>query len=139
MTSDRLVNELINDNELTGVHSSLENFAPLIKIKVDSILAASEGFTPKLVGDLIKESGHRELAEEYEDTYGEEEAEMMGLDPTDCYVFEDAFNGVRAGYAAGCKTIMIPDMNQPTEEIKALAYGIYDSLLDALEALRKEA
>ncbi|MBO5371104.1 MAG: Eco57I restriction-modification methylase domain-containing protein [Lachnospiraceae bacterium] len=33
-------------------------------------------FTPKLVGDLIKESGHRELAEEYEDTYGEEEAEM---------------------------------------------------------------
>ena len=66
-------------------------------------------------------------------------AEMMGLDPTDCYVFEDAFNGVRAGYAAGCKTIMIPDMNQPTEEIKALAYGVYDSLLDALEALRKEA
>lgn len=33
-------------------------------------------FTPKLVGDLIKESGHRELAEEYEDTYGEEESEM---------------------------------------------------------------
>ena len=33
-------------------------------------------FTPKLVGDLIKESGHRVLAEEYEDIYGEEEAEM---------------------------------------------------------------
>ena len=33
-------------------------------------------FTPKLVGELIKESGHSELAEEYENTYGEEEAEM---------------------------------------------------------------
>ena len=53
VTSDRLVNELINDKELIGVHSSLENFAPLIKIKVDSILAASEGFTPKLVGAEI--------------------------------------------------------------------------------------
>lgn len=51
--SDSLTNELLKDKELTGVHSSIENFAPLIKVKVDSILAAAEGFTPKLVGAEI--------------------------------------------------------------------------------------
>ncbi len=66
-------------------------------------------------------------------------ADMLGLDPKDCYVFEDAFNGVTAGYNAGCRTIMIPDMSQPTDEIRAMATGgVYDSLLSALEALKNE-
>ena len=65
-------------------------------------------------------------------------AEMLELDPKDCYVFEDAFNGVKAGHAAGCRTIMIPDMNQPDEEIRSLAYGVHDSLLAAIEALKQE-
>jgi HAD superfamily hydrolase (TIGR01509 family) len=62
-------------------------------------------------------------------------AEELGLDPADCYVFEDAFNGVTAGYAAGCRTIMIPDLQPPTEEIRKQAAGVYENLLAAKEAI----
>ena len=62
-------------------------------------------------------------------------AEELQLDPAECYVFEDAFNGVRAGYSAGCRTIMIPDMSQPDDEMKEKAAGIYQDLLQAMEAI----
>lgn len=66
-------------------------------------------------------------------------AEKLGIDPKECYVFEDAFNGVTAGYNAGCRTIMIPDMSQPTDEIRAMATGgVYENLIAAMEALAAE-
>ena len=37
-------------------------------------------------------------------------------------------NGIRAGKAAGCTTIMIPDVLAPSEEIKKSVDGIYESL-----------
>ncbi len=65
-------------------------------------------------------------------------AERLDLDPTDCYVFEDSFNGVRAGHAAGCFTVMVPDMVQPDETLD----GVYDacctSLLEAAENIEND-
>jgi HAD superfamily hydrolase (TIGR01509 family) len=49
-------------------------------------------------------------------------AERLCLDPKDCYVLEDAVNGVKAGLAAGCETIMVPDLVEPDEEIRRLAH-----------------
>lgn len=37
--------------------------------------------------------------------------------PEECYVFEDSANGVRAGMAAGCVTVMVPDLVPPPEEL----------------------
>ena len=42
-------------------------------------------------------------------------AEEIGCPPEDCYVFEDSLNGVRAGMAAGCTTVMVPDLVPPPE------------------------
>lgn len=39
----------------------------------------------------------------------------IGRPPEDCYVFEDSVNGVRAGMAAGCVTVMVPDLVPPPE------------------------
>lgn len=52
-------------------------------------------------------------------------------------MFEDARSGVAAGYSAGCKTIMIPDLVKPTEEEKRVAYGIYPTLNEALKDIKK--
>ena len=58
-------------------------------------------------------------------------AEMLGCAPEECYVFEDSINGARAGIAAGCTTIMIPDMFPPTKDLRAGCAGIYSSLWEA--------
>jgi HAD superfamily hydrolase (TIGR01509 family) len=63
-------------------------------------------------------------------------AEALGAAPASCYVLEDSFNGIRAAYQAGMHPIMVPDMQQPTGEIREMAEVIADTLLDAMEYLR---
>ena len=58
-------------------------------------------------------------------------AQRLGCAPEDCYVFEDSLNGTQAGIAAGCATIMIPDMVPPTKDLRAGCAGIYSSLWEA--------
>lgn len=47
-------------------------------------------------------------------------AREIGCSPQECYVFEDSENGVRAGCASGARTIMIPDLVEPCEEIRGI-------------------
>ena len=63
-------------------------------------------------------------------------AQKLGLPPEDCYVFEDSFNGVRAGHAAGCYTVMVPDLIQPDAEISRLYDACCPSLLDAMARIQ---
>lgn len=46
---------------------------------------------------------------------------MLGFAPADVLAIEDSHPGVRAAHAAGCMTIMIPDLLQPDEEMRAKA------------------
>ena len=63
-------------------------------------------------------------------------AERLGLSPADCYVFEDSFNGVRAGHAAGCCTVMIPDLLPPDDEIAKYYDACFPDLLTAMEQIK---
>ena len=63
-------------------------------------------------------------------------AARLGLSPSDCYVFEDSFNGVRAGRAAGCCTVMIPDLLRPDEEIAKFYDACCPDLLAAMERIK---
>lgn len=63
-------------------------------------------------------------------------AQRIGLAPSDCYVFEDSFNGVRAGHAAGCFTIMIPDLLAPDQELAKCYDACFPDLLAAMESIR---
>ena len=63
-------------------------------------------------------------------------AELMGVEPAQCLVLEDSFNGVRAGAAGGFVTVMVPDMDQPTPEIDALYTAKAQSLDEVLDWLK---
>lgn len=55
---------------------------------------------------------------------------QLGVSPEDTFAIEDSFNGVRAALNAGMKTIMVPDLVQPTEDLESQLYKKFDSLLD---------
>ena len=63
-------------------------------------------------------------------------AERLGLSPADCYVFEDSLNGIRAGRAAGCCTVMIPDLIRPGREDVKYYDACFPDLLTALEQIK---
>lgn len=59
-------------------------------------------------------------------------AKRLGLDPEECIALEDSQNGIRSAFTAGCKTIMVPDLDQPTEEIMPLLFGVANGLEDVI-------
>ena len=64
-------------------------------------------------------------------------AEQLSADPSECIVIEDSFNGVRAASAAGMKVIMVPDLLQPDDEIRSLAFAVKPSLIEVLEWIKE--
>ena len=62
-------------------------------------------------------------------------ASNIDVDPKDCYVLEDGLNGLRAGIAAGCATIMVVDLTEPNDFVRENCVGIYNSLLEVREAI----
>ena len=49
-------------------------------------------------------------------------AEKLGADPSDCFVFEDSANGVRAGYRAGMRVIGIKDIVDFPKDVKDMMW-----------------
>ena len=62
-------------------------------------------------------------------------AERLGVDPAQCIAVEDSFHGVRAGAAAGMHVVMVPDYNEPTDEIRELCAEVLPSLTELPAAL----
>jgi HAD superfamily hydrolase (TIGR01509 family) len=55
-------------------------------------------------------------------------AERLGIEPTLCLALEDSHNGVRSASAAGMMSLMVPDLLEPTEEIRGLCTLIVPNL-----------
>ena len=64
-------------------------------------------------------------------------AKKIGAKPKECIVLEDSKAGIKAAVNAGMKAINIPDMKKPDEEIKRMAFKIFDSLLDVKKYISK--
>jgi HAD superfamily hydrolase (TIGR01509 family) len=47
-------------------------------------------------------------------------AERPGVEPRSCLALEDSHNGVRSASAAGMMTVMVPDLLEPTDELRGL-------------------
>ena len=55
-------------------------------------------------------------------------AQMLGLNAEECFAVEDSPNGITAAYRAGCKPLMIPDLDKPDEHIRSMLFACVDSL-----------
>ncbi len=62
-------------------------------------------------------------------------AEKIDCKPEECFVFEDSKNGIKAGYAAGCSTIMVPDVIEADAEIIPYCTKICSSLIEAKQEI----
>ena len=64
--------------------------------------------------------------------------EQIGERPQDCMAVEDSPNGIMAAYRAGLRTVMVPDLTQPDEELTKYLYACVNSLSDLCELIDKE-
>ena len=63
-------------------------------------------------------------------------AATLGFKAEECLALEDSPSGLRSASSAGCLTVMIPDQDQPSEEIKPLLYAKADTLADVIPLIQ---
>ena len=56
----------------------------------------------------------------------------MGCAPDECIVVEDSVSGAAGGVASGARTVMIPDLLPPSEELEGKLYRCLGSLVDLI-------
>lgn len=55
-------------------------------------------------------------------------AERLGVEPELCLALEDSFNGVRSASSASMMTVMVPDLQAPTDDIRLLCAAVVGDL-----------
>lgn len=62
-------------------------------------------------------------------------ARRLNVDPRHCLALEDSFNGIRWAASAGMMAVMVPDLVQPTGEIRRLCAAIAADLHEVRELI----
>ncbi|MGN0601535.1 MAG: HAD family hydrolase [Oscillospiraceae bacterium] len=61
--------------------------------------------------------------------------EKLDVDPHDSVAVEDSRNGVISAYRAGMRTLLVPDLIQPDEEMMKMSEGRFEDLIDVKKYL----
>lgn len=64
--------------------------------------------------------------------------ESLDVKPQKAFAIEDSYNGIRAAYRAGMQPVMVPDLAEPTEEMRKLTLTILPSLHEVKAYFEKE-
>ena len=64
-------------------------------------------------------------------------ADILGVRADQCWAFEDSENGVRSAVSAGCMVFHVPDLVEPSVDLRQLGHEVVNSLHDVLTALRQ--
>ncbi len=67
-----------------------------------------------------------------------EAARRLGVDPEKCVALEDSETGILSATSAGMTAIMVPDLKQPSDEVRAVASHVLDSLYEAKELIQSQ-
>jgi HAD superfamily hydrolase (TIGR01509 family) len=62
-------------------------------------------------------------------------AERLGVSPEHCLALEDSHNGVRSAAAAGMMTVMVPDLLEPSDELRALCAFVAANLHEVRDSI----
>lgn len=65
-------------------------------------------------------------------------AQRVGVPPEQCLVLEDSENGARAGIAAGCRTVVVPDIAPVAQQVLDAAAAVVPSLSGVIPLLEQE-
>lgn len=61
--------------------------------------------------------------------------ECIGVEPAKTFAIEDSFHGIHSAYDGNLRPIMVPDLLQPTMEIKNLCYAVLPDLYEVIKFL----
>ncbi len=64
-------------------------------------------------------------------------AKKLGLAPQSCMALEDSPTGIKAAFAAGCKAVMVPDLDKPDENTRKLLFACCDDLGQVIDLIRE--
>lgn len=64
-------------------------------------------------------------------------AEKLGTDPGECVIFEDSPNGIKAALSSGSHLIIVPDLDEPGEDMKKASDAVCATLADAIPIVKK--
>lgn len=62
-------------------------------------------------------------------------AQRLGACAGRCWALEDSANGVRSAMAAGCQVFQVPDLVEPSPELRSLGHEVVETLHDVLAVL----
>lgn len=64
-------------------------------------------------------------------------AQLLGLPTQSCIALEDSQNGIKSAYSAGCKTVMVPDLDGVNEETAYMLFAVADGLEDVIRIIKQ--
>ncbi|TDJ23547.1 MAG: HAD family phosphatase [Gammaproteobacteria bacterium] len=115
------------DERKIDIALATSTYAPIAARKLE--LAGLDGyFEIRVTGDQV--SRGKPDPEPYL-----EALRRLGHAADGCWALEDSDNGVKAAHGAGMMVVQVPDLIEPSAEVRALGHPVVDSLLDVLALL----
>ena len=118
-----LLKELAKQNMPLAVATSTQTQRALEKLEKAEIL---DRFHAVIGGDQV------EYSKPHPEIY-RMAARTLGRVPEACLALEDSENGVRSAVTAGMTVIQIPDLVQPSPELRSLGHTVLGSLREVME------
>lgn len=59
--------------------------------------------------------------------------EEVGFLPEECIAVEDSPNGIQSAYRAGCRAVMVPDLDEPDDAAREMTYAVVKDLEELLD------